>query len=153
MVDELTQIKHTEECLAYIWQTLNIVLVFVAVVEPFESLLLLLLSRSVMNNSLLPHWVYHTRLPFLSLSPVVCSISCPLSQWCHPTISSLSPPPPAYSTTGKDPAAGKDWGGEGDDREWDGWMASLTQWTWVVQITADSEGQESLMCYHPWDHK
>ena len=29
--------------------------------------------------------------------------------------------------------AGKDWkvGGEGDDRGWDGWMASLTQWTWV----------------------
>ena len=33
---------------------------------------------------------------------------------------------------------GKDWcweglgaGGEGDDRGWDGWMASLTQWTWV----------------------
>ena len=22
-------------------------------------------------------------------------------------------------------------GGEGDDREWDGWMASPTQWTWV----------------------
>ena len=22
-------------------------------------------------------------------------------------------------------------GGEGDDREWDGWMASLIQWTWV----------------------
>ena len=22
-------------------------------------------------------------------------------------------------------------GGEGDDREWDSWMASLTQWTWV----------------------
>ena len=22
-------------------------------------------------------------------------------------------------------------GEEGDDREWDGWMASLTQWTWV----------------------
>ena len=33
---------------------------------------------------------------------------------------------------------GKDWcweglgaGGEGDDRGWDGWMASLTRWTWV----------------------
>ena len=33
---------------------------------------------------------------------------------------------------------GKDWfweslkaGGEGDDRGWDGWMASPTQWTWV----------------------
>ena len=22
-------------------------------------------------------------------------------------------------------------GGEGDDRGWDGWMSSLTQWTWV----------------------
>ena len=30
----------------------------------------------------------------------------------------------------KDRHAGKDWG-EGDDREWDGWMASPTQWTWV----------------------
>ena len=34
---------------------------------------------------------------------------------------------------GKDPDAGRDWGvgGEGDDRGWDGWMASLTQWMWV----------------------
>ena len=34
---------------------------------------------------------------------------------------------------GKDPNAGRDWGagGEGDDRGWDGWMASPTQWTWV----------------------
>ena len=33
----------------------------------------------------------------------------------------------------KGPDAGKDWnaGGKGDDRGWDGWMASLTQWTWV----------------------
>ena len=34
---------------------------------------------------------------------------------------------------GKDPDAGRDSGagGEGDDRGWDGWMASLTGWTWV----------------------
>ena len=31
----------------------------------------------------------------------------------------------------KDAGAGKDWGGEGGDRGWDGWMASLTQWAWV----------------------
>ena len=32
----------------------------------------------------------------------------------------------------KDPDAGKDWaGGEGDDRGWDGWMASPIQWTWL----------------------
>ena len=28
----------------------------------------------------------HSSLPCLSLSPRVCSNSCPLSQWCHPTI-------------------------------------------------------------------
>ena len=27
--------------------------------------------------------------------------------------------------------AGKDWRGDGDDRGWDGWMASPTRWTWV----------------------
>ena len=34
---------------------------------------------------------------------------------------------------GKDPNAGERLkaGGEGDDRGWDGWMASLTWWTWV----------------------
>ena len=34
---------------------------------------------------------------------------------------------------GKDPDAGKDWGQEekGNDRGWDGWMASLAVWTWV----------------------
>ena len=41
-----------------------------------------------MSNSLLPHGLQHPRLPFPSLSPGVCSNSCPLSQWCHPTISS-----------------------------------------------------------------
>ena len=32
------------------------------------------------------------RLPCPSLSPWVCSNSCPLSQWCHPTISSSVAP-------------------------------------------------------------
>ena len=43
-------------------------------------------------------------------------------------------PPHAKSwLIGKDPDAGRDWGagGEGDDRGWDGWMASPTQWAWV----------------------
>ena len=31
-------------------------------------------------------WLQHTRLPCPSLSPGVCSNSCTLSQWCHPTI-------------------------------------------------------------------
>ena len=37
------------------------------------------------------HGLQHARLPCLSLSPGVCSNSCPLSQWCHPTISSCHP--------------------------------------------------------------
>ena len=45
-------------------------------------------SCSVMSNSLWPHGLYHARLPCLSPTPGVCSDSCPLSQWFHPTISS-----------------------------------------------------------------
>ena len=35
-----------------------------------------------------PHGLQHTRPPCPSPSPRVYSYSCPLSQWCHPTISS-----------------------------------------------------------------
>ena len=49
---------------------------------------LLVFSRSVLSNSLWPHRQQHTRLPCPSPSPGVCSNSCPLSPWCHPTISS-----------------------------------------------------------------
>ena len=42
----------------------------------------------VVSDSLLPHELRHTRLPCPSLSPWVCSNSCPLSQWCHSIISS-----------------------------------------------------------------
>ena len=39
-----------------------------------------------------PHGLQHPRLPCPSLSPGVCSNSCPLSSWCHPTISSSVTP-------------------------------------------------------------
>ena len=45
-------------------------------------------SRSVMSNSLLPHELQHARPPCPSPSPGACSNSWPLSQWCHPAISS-----------------------------------------------------------------
>ena len=45
-------------------------------------------SRSVMSNSLWPHGLQHARLPCLSPTPRAYSNSCPLSKWCHPTISS-----------------------------------------------------------------
>ena len=40
-----------------------------------------------MYNSLRPRGLQHARLPCPSPSPGTCSNSCPLSWWCHPTIS------------------------------------------------------------------
>ena len=49
---------------------------------------LLLFSCSVVCDSLKPYGWQYVRLPCPSPSPGTCSNSCPLSQWCHPTISS-----------------------------------------------------------------
>ena len=54
-----------------------------------------------------PHGPQHTRLLCPSLSPGVCSDSCPLSRWCHPTISSsvalFSSCPPSFPASGSFP--------------------------------------------------
>ena len=42
-------------------------------------------SRSVVPSSLQPHGLQHVSLPCPSLSPWVCSNSCPLSWWLHLT--------------------------------------------------------------------
>ena len=45
-------------------------------------------SHSVMSDSLRPHELQHARPPCPSPTPRVYSNPCPLSWWCHPTISS-----------------------------------------------------------------
>ena len=45
-------------------------------------------SHSVMSNCLRPHEPQHARLPCPSPTPGVHPNPCPLSRWCHPTISS-----------------------------------------------------------------
>ena len=45
-------------------------------------------SRSVVSDSLRPHESQHARPPCPSSTPGVHPNSCPLSQWCHPAISS-----------------------------------------------------------------
>ena len=45
-------------------------------------------SRSVMSDCLRPHEPQHARPPYPSPTPGVYPNSCPLSRWCHPTISS-----------------------------------------------------------------
>ena len=56
----------------------------------FDSAILPLAIVVVQSQSLCDPMYY--RLPCPSLSPWVCSNSCPLSQWCHPTISSSFAP-------------------------------------------------------------
>ena len=64
---------------------------------------LLLFSRSVVPNSSQSPGLQHARLPCPSLCPGACSNSCPLSQWCPPTITSSGAP---FSRPQSFPASG-----------------------------------------------
>ena len=54
--------------------------------------LLVLLFSYCIRSDLQPHEMQHARISYPSISPGVCSNSCPLSQWCHPTIESSVAP-------------------------------------------------------------
>ena len=72
--------SHYRTCSPEVTQTLNKICAHI------------LFSRAVVSDSLQPHGLQHARLPCPSLSPRVCSNSCPWSQWCHPTIASSAIP-------------------------------------------------------------
>ena len=44
-------------------------------------------------------------------------------------------------------------GGEESVRGWDGWMASLMQWTWIWANSGDGEGRGGLAWCSPWGCK
>jgi len=69
---------------------------FFSIHKSVSGILLLLFSHWVVSDSLQPHRLQHTRLLCPSPSPGVCSNSCPLSRWCHPTISSSVNPFSSY---------------------------------------------------------
>ena len=60
--------------------------------QQFSSVQLLSVS-----NSFSAHGLQHASLPCPSPTSGASAILCPLSRWCHPTISSLSPSPPAFN--------------------------------------------------------
>ena len=60
----------------------------VAVIIFIPSVQISRFSCSVMSDFVRSHGLQHTRPPCPSPTPGACSNSCPLSQWCHPTISS-----------------------------------------------------------------
>ena len=53
----------------------------------FPSISSVQFSRSVVSDSLQPHEPQHARPPCPSPTPGVHTNPCPLSRWCHPTIS------------------------------------------------------------------
>ena len=63
----------------YLWGPISYIISFISSVQ---------FSRSVMSDSLQPLQSQHTRLPCPSPTPGVHLDSRPLSQWCHPAISS-----------------------------------------------------------------
>ena len=134
-----------------------------------------------MSDSLQPHGLQDTRLPCSSLSHEVCSNSCPLSQWCHPAISSsivpfsscsqsfpasgsflsqlftsvLWPPDGNSWLIRKELDAGNDW------RQEEKGMTEDEMFRWhhglnghkFEQALGDGEGEGSLACYSLWGHK
>ena len=109
---------------------------------------------SVMSYFLWLRGLQHTRVLCPSLSTRVCANLCPLNWWCHPTVSSSVIPFSSclllsflasgffsglkkYKILLIKKAKNIKWSwarlkaGEGNDRGWDSWMASPTQWTWV----------------------
>ena len=102
-----------ERTFAFVWTGITFIIIRSLQLEEFEMAqeqwkmkfikgklyrILLLFSWSVISNSCQPHGLKHTRISCLSPFPRACSNSCPLSWWCHPTISSsLIPSPPAIN--------------------------------------------------------
>ena len=81
-----------------------------------SSFIHLLISSSLLLFGLLScvptlhsHGLRHARLPCPLLSPRVCSNSCPLNRWCHPTISSSVAPfsscPQSFPASGSFPVS------------------------------------------------
>ena len=63
------------------WENLSVLILRYLLAFQFSSV-------SQTCQTLRPHDLRHTRLPCPSSTTRACSNSCPLSQWCHPTISS-----------------------------------------------------------------
>ena len=78
--------------LNYIWQEFLKNLPFISELRISRNLIHydLMFSHQVMSDSSLSYGLQHARPPCPSPSPGVCPRSCPLNQWCYPSISSSS---------------------------------------------------------------
>ena len=72
----------------YTWSHLSLVAILGVNASPAVQFSSVQFSRSVVSASLRPHEPQHARPPCPSPTPGVHPNPCPLSWWCHPTISS-----------------------------------------------------------------
>ena len=120
--------------------------------------LLLQFSHSVVSNTLWPHEPEHTRPLCASPIPGVYPNSCPLSRWCHPTISSSVVP---FSACPQSLSASESFpmsqlftsGGQSTavsasaaflPKKSQGWSPS----EWIGWISLQSKGLSSLLQHH-----
>ena len=66
----------------------KLVIVYILIWASVSQVCSVQFSCRVMSDSLRPHGLQHARLPCPLPTPGAYSNSCPLSRWCHPTISS-----------------------------------------------------------------
>ena len=108
-----------------------------------------------MFDSLWPHGLQHTRLPCPSSTPRVYSNSCPLSRWCHPTISSCVVP--FFSCLQSFPASGSfqmsqhfTSGGQsiGVSVSASVFPVTIQDWWWTGWISLLSKGLSSLLQHY-----
>ena len=71
--------------LCFISVTYNVIISYISIKKE-DKYSSVQFSCSVMSDSLQPHGLQHARPPCPSPTPGVFSNSCPLSQWCHPTV-------------------------------------------------------------------
>ena len=128
-------------------------------------------SCSVVSHFLQTHGLQHTRLPCPSLSPGVCSESCPLCWWSHPTISSSMGPfsswPQWFPASGFFPVSqlfvpgGQSTGASTSAsvlpvniQDWFRLeLTGLISWLSKLIANSDNSGQRSLVGYSPWGYK
>ena len=135
--------------------------------------MLLLFHCSVVSDYLQSHGLQLTRLPCPLPSHRVCSNSCPLSRWCHPTISSsftlFSFCPQSFPASGSSPMSWllassgqsigasalasvlpvniQDWFPLG----WTGWIPCIPRDSWVFSNTSVQKHQffSTQLSYSP----
>ena len=123
--------------------------------------------HSVVSDSLWPHEAHHARPPCPSPTPGVHPNPCPLSRWCHPTISSSVVPfsscPQSLPASESFPMSQRfTWGGQSTGvsalasflpKNTQGWPPS--EWTgWISLQSTDglSEKQTHNSKARPWPH-